>query len=70
MQQGPSPAPFPDMRANNARLRDKLKCAVEDFYLIQQRINEGQVKRTTTTVSQGEREALAAINAELKHDES
>lgn len=63
-----SPAPAADLKAENERLRFRLNAAADDFDLIQQRINDGQIERAKATAWQGEREARAALNAETSND--
>ena len=63
-----SPAPSADLKAENERLRFRLNAAADDFDLIQQRINDGQIERAKATAWQGEREARAALNVEASNE--
>lgn len=62
------PAPAADLKAENERLRVRLNAVADDFDLIQQRINDGQIERAKATAWQGEREARAALNVEASNE--
>lgn len=64
------PAPAADLKAENERLRVRLNAVADDFDLIQQRINDGQIERAKATAWQGEREARAALNVEASNDKA